>query len=233
MIERINVNGFEIFPFKSSNGFLEYLKAGNWNNILVALNAEKIIKPDDSLRELVNRNIGYPDGVGAVYALKQKGVKSDKIPGAEFWLEIVEEFYREKSFYLVGGKEKIIEETVERLRREFPGIHISGYRDGYFDESEYQVLLRDIKSKQPDIVFAALGSPKQEYVMQEMKQYHDTLYMGLGGSFDVYTDHVKRAPDFWIDYHLEWAYRLVQQPGRIFRQMHLVKFVYLLLTNRI
>lgn len=233
MIRRVSVNGFEIFPFKSSSGFLEYIKDGNWNNILVALNAEKIIKQDQSLRELVNCNIGYPDGVGAVYALRKKGVTSDKIPGTEFWLEIVREFYREKSFYLVGAKEKVIEKTVEKLRNEFPGIKIAGYRDGYFDESEYPELLKQIEQEKPDIVFVALGSPKQEYVMQEMKKYHDALYMGLGGSLDVYTEHVKRAPKIWIDLHLEWAYRLIKQPSRIFRQVHLFKFVYLLLRNKI
>jgi UDP-N-acetyl-D-mannosaminouronate:lipid I N-acetyl-D-mannosaminouronosyltransferase len=229
----VEVNGFKIFPFKSSSGFLEYINDGNWNNILVALNAEKIIKPDQSLRELVNCNIGYPDGVGAVYALKRKGVRSDKIPGSEFWLDIVGEFFQEKTFYLVGSKEVVIKQTVQKLKEQYPGINIVGYRNGYFEESEYPELLQQIKINQPDIVFVALGSPRQEYVMQDMKLHHNALYMGLGGSFDVYTGHVKRAPDFWINNHLEWAYRLIRQPGRIFRQVYLIKFVYQLLTNKI
>lgn len=232
MFEPINVNGYQILPFKSRSGFLDHLKSGNWNNILVALNAEKIIKQDDKLRELVNRNIGYPDGIGAVYALKKKGVESEKIPGSELWLDIVEEFYQEKTFYLVGSKEEVIEQTVAKLKIEYPGKEITGYRDGYFDDSEYTELLSEIKDKKPDIVFVAMGSPKQEYVMQEMKENHEALYMGLGGSFDVYTGHVKRAPKFWIDLHLEWAYRLIKQPSRMFRQVHLVKFLYMLLLNK-
>lgn len=229
----MNINGYQIFPFKSTKGFLNYLKASDWNNILVALNAEKIINTDQDLRNLVNNNIGYPDGVGAVYALRRKGVKSVKIPGSVFWLEIVREFYQEKTFYLVGSRKKVIEQSVQKLKEDFPGIDIVGYRDGYFDEAGYSELIQEIDNKKPDVVFVAMGSPKQEYVMKEMKKNHEALYMGLGGSLDVYTGHVKRAPQMWIDNHLEWAYRLIKQPARIFRQIHLVKFVYLMLLNRL
>ena len=199
----------------------------------MALNAEKIIRPHQSLRKLVNCNIGYPDGVGAVYALRRKGIKADKIAGSEFWLDIIQEFNSDKTFYFVGSRKEVIEQTVDKLKEEFRGIKIAGFRDGYYEESEYPALLNDIQQKRPDIVFVALGSPKQEYVMKEMQERHKALYMGLGGSFDVYTRHVQRAPKFWIDNHLEWAYRLFKQPKRIFRQAHLLKFVYLLLMKRL
>ena len=78
-----------------------------------------------------------------------------------------------------------------------------------------------------------MGSPKQELLMQEMQQYHPAIYQGLGGSFDVYVGNVERAPEWWLRNNLEWAYRLVKQPARIKRQIHLVKFLWLLLLNRI
>jgi UDP-N-acetyl-D-mannosaminouronate:lipid I N-acetyl-D-mannosaminouronosyltransferase len=69
--------------------------------------------------------------------------------------------------------------------------------------------------------------------MEEMQQKHPALYQGLGGSFDVYTGNVDRAPKWWVNNNLEWAYRLVKQPSRITRQIHLLKFVYLLKMNKL
>lgn len=220
------ISGYRVYPFKNRKEFLFFLENGNWENILVALNAEKLIKKDKGLRRLVNENIGYPDGVGAVWALRKKGAEAVKIPGSEFWLDIIEAFFREKSFYLVGSKPEVIEQTVVQLKKQFPGIEIKGYQDGYFNEEQYKALRDNIIQSRPDVVFVAMGSPRQEYIMQDIQQYHNALYMGLGGSFDVYTGHVERAPETWINLNLEWAYRLVKQPKRVFRQRALITFMY-------
>ena len=79
----------------------------------------------------------------------------------------------------------------------------------------------------------AMGSPKQELLMEEMHRLHPAVYQGLGGSFDVYIGKVQRAPKWWIQNNLEWAYRLIKQPRRIKRQIHLLKFFLLLKLNRI
>src|SRR5690606_8478471 len=157
-----------------------------------------------------------------------------KIPGCELWLDIIKAYHKNKSFYLVGGKQEIIEETVAKLKKEFPGINIVAFRNGYVKtEQEKQDLILDIASKNPDVVFVAMGSPKQELLMEEMQQKHRAVYQGLGGSFDVYTGNVDRAPELWVKNNLEWAYRLVKQPSRIKRQIHLVRFLYLLKTNQL
>ena len=167
-------------------------------------------------------------------ALKQKGITDVvKIPGCELWLDIIKTYYKEKSFYLVGGKEEVIGKTVAELEKQFPGIKYYCFRNGYIKtEEEKQALIEDISEKKPDVVFVAMGSPKQELLMEEMQQKHPALYQGLGGSFDVYTGNVDRAPKWWVDNNLEWAYRLVKQPSRIKRQIHLVKFLYLLKMNK-
>ena len=77
-----------------------------------------------------------------------------------------------------------------------------------------------------------MGSPKQEILMEKLQQKHSAVYQGLGGSFDVYTNEVKRAPSWWIKNNLEWAYRLKNQPSRIFRQLHLLKFFVFLNLNK-
>lgn len=217
----------------SRKELMEY--AINNKKILVAVNAEKILHATETSRNIINRNLGYPDGIGAVMALKQQGIKQAvKIPGCELWLDILERYHKEKSFYLVGGKEEIIQETVRKLQEDFPGINILNFRNGYVkSKKEKELLINDISHKKPDVVFVAMGSPKQELLMEELQQQHSALYQGLGGSFDVYTGNVDRAPKWWVKNNLEWAYRLVRQPSRIKRQIHLIRFLYLLKMNKL
>ena len=231
---RVILNGVKVHPFSSFSQLLSYVKGKK--GILVAINAEKILHATEQTRAIINRNIGYCDGIGAVMALKKHGYKEVvKLPGCELWLKIIDSLYREgKTFYLVGSKQEVIENTVQKLKQDFPGIQIVNYRNGYIQtEEEKQVLLEDIVEKKPDVVFVAMGSPKQELLMEEMFERHPAIYQGLGGSFDVYTGNVKRAPKWWVDHNLEFAYRLVKQPSRIKRQIHLVRFLLMVKMGKI
>ena len=227
-------NGLKVHAFNSFSHIIYYVM--QHKGILVAINAEKILHATDQTRSIINRNIGYCDGVGAVMALKKRGYNDVvKIPGCELWLKIIASLYKEgKTFYLVGGKQEVIEQTIGKLKTDFPGIQIVAYRNGYIKtDEERNALIDDIAQKKPDVVFVAMGSPKQELLMEEMLQRHAAIYQGLGGSFDVYTGNVKRAPKWWVDHSLEWAYRLVKQPSRIKRQIHLIRFLLLVKLGRI
>lgn len=230
---KVSLNGVEIFPFASEEQLLHYVDTHK--GILVAINAEKILHATEQTRAIINRNIGYCDGAGVQMALKQKGYESAcKVPGCELWLKIVARFYREKTFYLVGSKPQVIEETVDKLCHEYKGIRIVGYLDGYIKtEEKKQQLIADIADKKPDVVFVAMGSPKQELLMEEIQQKHRAIFQGLGGSFDVYTGHVQRAPKWWVDHNIEFAYRLIKEPKRIKRQIHLVKYAWWLMTKKL
>ena len=231
---RVSLNGVNVHPFSSEKELLDYVN--DRKGILVAINAEKILHATEQTRAIINRNIGYCDGIGAVMALKKRGYdKVIKIPGCELWLKIISMTYQQgKTFYLVGGKQEVIEQTVAKLKVDFPGIQIANFRNGYIKtEEEKQALIEDIATKKPDVVFVAMGSPKQELLMEEISKKHPAIYQGLGGSFDVYTGNVKRAPKWWVDHNLEWAYRLVKEPSRIKRQIHLVRFLALVKLGRI
>lgn len=232
-MEKVTINGVEVMPFTSEYELLNYIDKKK--GILVAINAEKILHATEQTRTIINRNIGYVDGAGAMLALQKKGYKNVcKIPGCELWLKIIAHFQQSHSFYLVGSKPDVIQETVAKLRSDFPDINIVGYRDGYLKTEEIRcALIDDIVAKKPDVVFVAMGSPKQELLMEEMQQRHKAIYQGLGGSFDVYTGHVERAPQWWVSHNLEFAYRLIRQPKRIKRQIHLVKFAWWLLTKKL
>jgi len=229
----VDINGVKTYCFSSKKEIIDF--AFIEKKSLIAINAEKILHATDRTRELFSKSIGYSDGIGAVWALKKKGFREAvKIPGCELWLDIIRHSFKEKTFYLIGSKQEVIEETVEKLKNEFPGISILNYRNGYIiTESDKKSLIEDIRLLKPDVVFIAMGSPKQELLIEEIQSAHPAVYQGLGGSFDVYVGKVQRAPEWWVKNNLEWAYRLVKQPSRIKRQIYLVKFAFLLLFNKI
>lgn len=225
------INGIRVFGFPDKASLIKF--ALEKNKILVAVNAEKIYGADSELKDLINSNIGYPDGVGAVWALKQKGIKKvTKIPGVELWLEIVKLNFHDKSFYFIGAREEIIQGTIDKLKKEFQGINLLGYRNGYLNDDETETLIRNVVKTKPDFVFVAMGSPAQERLMKKMSELHPAVYVGLGGSFDIYSGKTKRAPKALIDLKLEWLYRLLSDPKRIKRQIKLFDFVKNMLFQR-
>jgi UDP-N-acetyl-D-mannosaminouronate:lipid I N-acetyl-D-mannosaminouronosyltransferase len=219
-----DVNKVKIHSFESKEEFLEEI--ADVKKILIAINAEKIVKEDKRLKAIINNNIGYPDGIGAVIALKEKGVKSIKIPGSEFWLDIIEKYQNTKTFYLIGSSSLVIESTVKKLKKEYPNIKILGYRDGFINRDEKEILKTSLSRLKPDVVYVAQGTPKQEFLMDELIKVHLALYMGLGGSFDIYAGYKKRAPKIFLNFNLEWLYRLLKEPTRISRQVKLIKFLF-------
>ncbi|QFU74620.1 glycosyltransferase [Halioglobus maricola] len=230
-MNRKKINGVEIYAPHSREELIDF--AFENKSLLVAVNAEKILHATENSRDIINRNVGYPDGLGAVMGLKQQGERAIKIPGCELWLDIIKYRYQDSSYYLVGSKQPVIEKAVDKLQQEYPGISILNYRNGYIGtEEEKQSLMDDITRKKPDVVFVAMGSPKQELLMEEMSRHHPAVYQGLGGSFDVYTNSVQRAPAWWVEHHLEWFYRLLKEPSRLRRQIHLLRFLLLLKLNK-
>ena len=223
------INNYKINAFQSKNLFLDQLD--NQKKILIAMNAEKIMKNDYRLRRIVNTNIAYTDGFGAVLALRSKGLKAIKIPGSEFWLDIVNRFQRNKKFYLIGSTTEVIESTVIKLEKEYPKIQIVGYQNGFLEKDDKVKLVQRLKDTKPDIVFVAQGSPRQEFLMDELIEHHPALYMGLGGSFDIYGGDKKRAPMFFLKLELEWLYRLLKEPTRFSRQLALLKFLIFIGIN--
>jgi UDP-N-acetyl-D-mannosaminouronate:lipid I N-acetyl-D-mannosaminouronosyltransferase len=179
--------------------------------------------------------VGYPDGIGAVWALQKKGHPEVlRVPGYELWLDIICQYQGQKTFYLVGGKDDVIKQTIKQLHTDYPRINILNYRNGYLkDEEERNALIDDIRKKKPDVVYVAMGSPKQELLMEEIYKVHPAVYQGLGGSFDVYTGNVKPIPQWWVRNNMIWAYRLVSQPSRIKRQIHLVRYYIKLKLNKL
>lgn len=230
----VPVKGINVFNFSSINELIDYVNAHP--SLLVAINAEKVVNAKQALVDIINDNIGYCDGAGAVKALRYKGhPEVVRIPGCELWLHIIDRFHNTKSFYLIGGKPGVVEEVVAKLHDKYPDIRIVGSRNGYItDDAERQALIDDVKLTAPDVVFVAMGSPKQEYLMADMKRVHPAaIYQGLGGSFDVYTGHQKRAPEWWRNNNLEFLYRFYATPMRLPRLKSYLIYALKLYTGQL
>ena len=231
-IERVDLRGVKVYPFTDADALIDYADANK--GILVAINAEKILNANETTLPIINNNIAYCDGAGAVMAARQKGANPQKIAGCELWLKIVARFYdKGRTFYFIGATPEVHAATIERLQSGFPGIQIAGHRDGYLRSPEERAaLIDDVARTKPDFVFVAMGSPTQEILMGDMLKRHKAVYQGLGGSYDVYTGKVQRAPQWWLDHNLEAAYRLIRQPKRIKRNIKYVRYLWWLLWKK-
>lgn len=224
-INPIKIKNVLVYPFKDMQSLIDY--SVDKKKLLLSLNAEIIMKAEDDVAEIINNNIGYADGYGAIKAMNQKGERNlERIPGCELWLELIKKFYHDSKFYLIGSTEETINKTVDKLKIDFPSIQIAGFRNGFIKTQEEKVrLIADIKEKQPDFVFVAMGFPIQERLMNELHKQHRATYLNLGGSFDVYTGKVTRAPRWIQNLGMEWFYRFVTNPSRYKRQIVYLQFL--------
>lgn len=199
---------------------------------LVAMNAEKFLSAPRELRGFITENIGYPDGEGALLAFRLLGGgRAVKMAGCDLWLKIIQDHKDAMRFYFVGSSPNVVMQVVEKLRKDFSGIQIVGVSDGYFSEQRKIELIADLRYTSPDLVFVAMGSPRQEQFIKEASTVHSCVYMGLGGSFDLYAGRSKRAPTWMIKLRLEWFYRLWCEPFRIVRMLKAASFFFVLLFD--
>jgi len=158
-----------------------------------------------------------PDGIGVEIGLKILGHKVKRIAGVELARKLIDVYSKNnKTIALVGAKPEVIQKTVENLKNEVENINIVYVQDGYFKDDDS--VLSSIKEIKPDLLLTALGSPKQEIFNYRVKELSpQTLSIGVGGSFDVWSGLVKRAPVIWQKMGLEWFYRTVKEPKRFKR----------------
>lgn len=230
----VPIKGINVYNFSSTDELIDHVV--NHPAILVAINAEKVVNAKQELVDIVNDNIGYCDGAGAVKALQFKGhPEAVRIPGCELWLKIIDKLHSSKSFYFIGAKPGVVEEVVGKIREKYPDIEIAGFRNGFIaDDAERESIINDIALKKPGVVFVAMGSPKQEILMADMKRrWPGAIYQGLGGSFDVFTGHQQRAPEWWRRHDLEFLYRFYATPKRIPRLKSYLLYALKLYTGQL
>ena len=213
----VKLQGFNVdtFDFDTAVNYAS-TKGGQ----IVTINPEMIscAKKNKHLAEIINNaELVVPDGIGVEIGLKILGHKVHRIAGIELGKRLVEEFGKSgKRIAMVGAKPEIIQKASENLRNEIKELNLVYLQDGYFKDDER--VLSELKNASPDLVLVALGSPKQEEFISKAKTLlPKALMIGLGGSFDVWSGVVERAPEFYRKAGLEWLYRTIKEPKRFKR----------------
>lgn len=237
-MEKITVRGIEIVASPNQAAFVDFLmnETGVRQGVMVAINAEKIILADEDLAiaELIAQaDYKYADGISVVHAVRQKDPsrKLARIAGVDLWEALMERAMAlQLPVFVLGAEAAVLNATVEKLKAR--GVVVAGSRCGYFENEE--AIFSLIRESGAKFVSVAMGSPKQEQFMLRARQYYpDCLYMGVGGTYDVFVGKVKRAPKSWQNLGLEWLYRLLSQPTRWRRQLRLLKFAYYYVTKQL
>jgi len=168
-----------------------------------------------------------PDGYGIILASKILGTPiMERVAGYDLTVRLLELGNKKKlKIYLLGGREETNQKAVENIHNTYPDIQIVGRHHGFFDWEKSQVTA-EIKAANPDVVFVALGFPRQEqWIAKHLDQFSHGLFMGVGGSIDVLAGEVQRAPRIWQKLNLEWFYRLISQPTRWRRMVAIPRFI--------
>lgn len=204
----------------------------------IAINPEKImrVREDPVFRNIIQQGTHFfADGMGVVLAMRREGVVAGRIAGADLWAHLVQRLAaRGGKVYLIGAEATVIMNVRRRLEQQYPNLQILGLCDGYVVHKEEDRVAEEIAAGRPDLVIVAMGTPNQEQLIIRLRRRcPDSFYLGVGGSFDVYVGRVTRAPRWMQRVGLEWLYRVVMQPKRIMRHGRLLRFAWLLVSNRL
>ncbi|WP_125152714.1 WecB/TagA/CpsF family glycosyltransferase [Clostridium rectalis] len=202
--------------------------SGNPEVLTSGLNNKQLYK-----NFISDKSVIIPDGVGTVIASKLvKEPVKEKIAGIEVMEELLK-YCNENSLgvYFLGTREETLLKCIENIRERYPKILIKGYHNGFFNLDNCKNIVNEIKTVKPYILFAAMGCPRQEkFICKYMEDIPSKIFMGVGGSFDIFAGELKRAPNWMIKLGLEWLYRVYKEPYRIKRLTSIPKF--LLKVNR-
>ncbi len=184
---------------------------------------------DKEFMEILNSSsLNVADGIGIVIASKILGFPlRERVAGYDLVQSIFSKMkYSENTVYFLGSDKDTVFKAKDMMEKKYQGLKILGAHDGYFDEKNENIIIDEINSLKPDLLLVGLGSPKQEKWIYKNKDKIDAkVFIGVGGSFDVMSGNVKRAPKLFIKLHLEWFYRLITQPTRIKRMLKLPLFL--------
>lgn len=205
---------------------------------IVTLNPEGVIIAQDDINFMTTVNqadLVVADGSWLVKAVRFLGQDlKERIAGIDLLLDILS-LCRDNGYsvYLLGAREDVVLNAKNNLETKFPNIKIVGFHNGYFDEKEEERILEDIERLRPDFLVVAMGMPKQELWISRHKNLRVRLAIGVGGSFDVLSGMIPRAPQWMQSLGLEWLYRVIKDPRRIKRLSFIPKFLFLVLKAKL
>ena len=191
---------------------------------LMGVNADKIneVNENDLMKKIVN-SCGVINADGASVVLASNYLKKplpERVAGIDLMIKLVE-LSNEKgySIYLLGAKQEVVEQTKKTLEDKYKKLNIVGFHNGYFKENQWKDISNEVKRLNPDFVFVGITSPLKEYLIEYLQNDHnDSVFMGVGGSFDVISGIIPRAPKWMQKMNLEWLFRVMHEPKRLFKR---------------
>ncbi|GIN57245.1 acetylglucosaminyldiphosphoundecaprenol acetyl-beta-D-mannosaminyltransferase [Lederbergia ruris] len=231
-MKKVDILGVE-FDFTTQQEILNILQdkiERNKKAFVVTANPEIVMyanKDPQYMHTLQFANHIIADGVGVILGSKiVRQPLPERIAGFDLMIELLS-IANQKGLrvFFLGASEQTLEKMIPKIKRDYPKLVIAGYHHGFFKGHEHKVK-QMVKEAKADLVFVALGYPKQEeWIQKNIDSFEKGIFMGIGGSFDILAGTVKRAPGFWRNLNLEWLYRLIQQPTRWKRMLALPTFV--------
>lgn len=235
---RVDILGteFDNFTEKQFHKYLDYDLDTKANKFIVTANPEIVLsaRKDSKFLKIIN-NADYviPDGIGIIKGAKSLGTPlHERITGFDTLKYLIETADRKQlKVYLLGAKPEVIKATADKIEKDYPQVDLVGYHDGYFKDDA--PIVDEIAEKKPNVILVALGYPKQEYFIEKYRQKADAIWIGVGGSFDVFSGTKKRAPKVFQKLSLEWFYRLITEPTRFGRMLAIPKYMKLIKQEKI
>jgi N-acetylglucosaminyldiphosphoundecaprenol N-acetyl-beta-D-mannosaminyltransferase len=199
------------------------------------VNVAKIVnmQKDHELRASLNEaDIVLADGLPIIWISRILGDPlPERVAGIDFMFKLLGQAnMKHYRVYFLGAEPEVLKKTVENVQRDYPGVVVAGYRDGYFDKDQEQSVAEDIRDSRADILFVGVSSPKKENFIRNWRDFIDvSLCHGVGGSFDILAGVAKRAPIWMQKSGFEWFYRFIQEPRRMWKRYLIcnTKFVIL------
>ncbi len=200
---------------------------------VVTLNAEMTMQAEQNpaLARIIHQaDLVIPDGSGIVLYLKLHGQSVNRCPGIELAEALLQESAQQPqpwSVFFFGGSPGVAEDAARRLQTRLPNLNIVGVQNGYLDAAGTDGFLEHLRSLNPAIIYVGLGVPRQEHWIAEHRHFvPDAIWIGVGGSFDIWAERKQRAPGWLRNNNLEWVYRLYQEPWRWRRMLALPHFAW-------
>lgn len=217
-----------------------FVEKGNQPHSIFAVNPEKnfsVPKNPILYETFRTADLLIPDGIGVVLAARLLyGIRLSRVPGVELMGNICKVSAQNAyKVFVYGAREDINKKAVNVLRKRYPNLAIVGRCNGYVKQNEMKGLIKTINASGAEILFLALGSPRQEMWFSDHKDFLDNIRacQGIGGTLDTIAGNAKRAPEIWQKCYAEWLYRLLAEPKRIRRQKVLPIFAAMVIASRI
>lgn len=200
---------------------------------LIGVNANKIneLNMNERLRQIVNScGIINADGASVIMASRFLGKPlPERVAGIDLMQSLVSLSERKGySVYLLGAQQDIVEKTAEVLKTQHPKLNVVGIHNGYFKENDWPSISNEIKKTKPDFIFVGITSPMKEYLVEYLLDHgNNGVFMGVGGSFDVISGKIPRAPMWMQKMNLEWLFRVIQEPKRLLKRYFVGNSVFI------